>query len=232
MGCCLTTTAAGDNSKTKSKTSHPPPPLPPPPPPPPCFEEEKVKEVLSETPVSTSKNPIEETENENGSEVSSEMYSSYTASLSAATTNTTIGTGIEIEVDKDGEEEVTQKLNNPPPVAKMVPRRHPPALSSSQRVRSRKPHPPAPNITTAQRNVVRREPSDRRSRSPAGEGQIRKVKERIPVRKSGNRVPVKVTENEVKVKVKKTDDDDVMPEAEVSESLENPLVSLECFIFL
>lgn len=68
------------------------------------------------------------------------------------------------------------------------------------------------------------------------EGQLRKVKERSPVRKSGTRVPVNVTENEEKLKLKKTTDGGVVPEPEpepeTCESLENPLVSLECFIFL
>ncbi|KAI3795365.1 hypothetical protein L1987_38017 [Smallanthus sonchifolius] len=265
MGCCLTTTAT-DDLKTHAKTRDTSPP---------GSGEETVKEVLSETPVTTNKPPpinstltnitaqndvvqmahgflnlknnsgdqddvvqmakilIEET----ASEVSSELYS-YTGSLSAATT-TTVGTGIGI--DEDGE--VTQKVNKPPPV-KMVSRRQPPekrgvrppspARRQVSRSTDRNYQLTSRTITTAQRsrnvvssNVVGREPS-RRLRSPAvrGEaGRLRRVKEKIPVENSGRRVPVK-----------KSNDVGVMPvpepEPEINELLDNPLVSLECFIFL
>ncbi|XP_023735315.1 uncharacterized protein LOC111883203 [Lactuca sativa] len=289
MGCCLTTTAAtaaaaaAHDSKTSSKRRDAPPSLP--------FEEETVKEVLSEIPVASkkpsplisssptkitadyqqiphpehdfksknavvqlTKNPIEE----NASEISSEMYT-YSASFSAATTTTTIGTGT---IDEDGE--VTQKVKKLPP-AKMVSRRQPtnysgeratrkerairpPARRSAVPSTDKKPHFPSRNVTTAQRHgnvvpssVIRREPPARRSRSPAlrGEaGKLTKVRERSPVQKSGNRVPVTMTENNGNVKLKKIKgggDGGGVPEPEepgTCESLENPRVSLECFIFL
>ncbi|KAI3515389.1 hypothetical protein L1887_14284 [Cichorium endivia] len=287
MGCCLTTAAAAaaDDSQAKLKRRDASPPLALP------FEEETVKEVLSETPiiskkpsplnstptkitahnqqipnpkqnfrskngvVQLTKNPIEE----NASEVSSEMYT-FSASYSAATT-TTVGTGT---IDEDGE--VTQKVKKLPP-AKIVSKRSPTTYSGERAGRKERgirpppphPHParrsvvpstakqpqvPSRNITTAQRHrqmapssVTRREPHAPRSRSPAlrGEaGQLTKVKERSPVRRSGNRVPVNETEKKGNVKLKKINDGGDVPEPEpgTGESLENPRVSLECFIFL
>ncbi|CAJ1978966.1 unnamed protein product [Sphenostylis stenocarpa] len=53
MGCCISTPKnQNQNKQTTQKNQHHEPPLPPPPPPPPAFEEEYVKEVLSETPIS------------------------------------------------------------------------------------------------------------------------------------------------------------------------------------
>ncbi|KAI3745017.1 hypothetical protein L1987_58117 [Smallanthus sonchifolius] len=263
MGCCLTTTAAAD-LKTHEKTRDTSPPgsgeetvkevlsetpvtLNKPPPinstPTNITAKDDVVQMThgffnlknnsggQNDVVQKAKNLNEE----NASEVSSEMYT-YTGSLSAATT-TTVGTGIGI--DEDGE--VTQKVKKAPPV-KIVSRRQPPekrgvrppspARRLVSRSTDRNPQLTSRTITTAQRsrnvvssNVVRREPC-RRSRSPAvrGEaGRIRRVKEKSPVENSGKRVPVKNT-NDVGVMP--------MPEPEINELLDNPLVSLECFIFL
>ncbi|KAI3736190.1 hypothetical protein L6452_15727 [Arctium lappa] len=210
-------------------------------------------------------NPIQEKASEVSSEMytCSESFSAATTTTTTTTTSFATdlkrrenGTGIGIGIDEDGE--VTQKVKKRPP-AKKVPRKQPPPpTSSGERAgrRERRIGPPAKrsaipstvdkkiqlpsrNITTAQhrRNIVRREPPARRSRSPAirgEEGQLRKVEERSPVSKSGDRVPVNVTENKGKLKLKKTTDGGVVPEPEpeICESLENPLVSLECFIFL
>lgn len=281
MGCCLGTAAATnhpqpDVSKLKTRPAAASPP--------PAFEEETVKEVLSETPI-VPKNPSpsktaplnvdhpkilqsEEGKSESGGvdltktpteeiqENDSEMYS-YSESFSAATTATVADKKEEIEMDEDGE--VTQKVKNRSPPAKRVPRKRP-AVSSGElagrkdraiRPSARRQTIPSPErkaqlpsrtTTNAQRhrnvgpsNDSRRELSARRSRSPAvrGEaGQRRKVRERSPAEKSSDIVPANVVESEGKGTVEKVEEGGASPEPQTSESLENPLVSLECFIFL
>nr|GEY34221.1 putative reverse transcriptase domain-containing protein [Tanacetum cinerariifolium] len=195
--------------------------------PPPAFEEkETVKEVLSETPlpqpppppeasnnvVITKKNPTEEIQ-ENVSDVS-EMFS-YSESYSAATTATVADT--RKEDDEDGE--VTQKLksNKSPPPPKRVVRKRPVERTSTRA--------PMRREKRRQNEKSERNVTVRRSRSPAvrGEmGQRRKVVSgKSPV---DEMVPVKDVVSDLKTTVK--DDGGEL------ESLENPLVSLECFIFL
>ncbi|KAJ0826848.1 hypothetical protein HanRHA438_Chr17g0818881 [Helianthus annuus] len=257
MGCCLTTAAAAAaaaaaTTKIQPKTRDTSPPES-------GQETETVKEILSETPVTSQKpppattsttttnntntfqipkNPVSET----ASEVSSELYTySYTASLSAATT-TTIGTTI--EADEDGE--VTQKVNKPPPV-KLVSRRRvergvrPPSPSPARkpvvrstdknsRLTSRVVTTGYGNRNVVSSNVVGRENCVRRVRSPVVRevGRVRKVKEgsTVKLKKTNEVSPVPVP-----VPVPETEKERGRG-IEAGESLDNPLVSLECFIFL
>ncbi|KAL4585126.1 hypothetical protein LXL04_009741 [Taraxacum kok-saghyz] len=281
MGCCLGTTAAAAKHRQpdKSKPKLKPKPTPASHSPPPAFEEETVKEVLSETPivpkapppvtvdhpqilhseerdaVDLTKKPSDEVQ-ENVSEMS-EMYS-YSESYSAATTATVVDARKdEIEMEEEGE--VTQKVKIRSPPAKRVLRKRPMVTSGelagkNERVtrpaarRQMAPSPEkkrqSPSRTTAnvqrnrnvgQPNENRREVMARRSRSPAvrGEaGQRRNTRERSPAEKSRDVMPVKAVEFEEKSPVEKTDDGGALPEPPLTESLENPLVSLECFIFL
>ncbi|KAI3718167.1 hypothetical protein L6452_19022 [Arctium lappa] len=194
--------------------------------------------------VDLTKTPTEEIQ-----ENDSEMYS-YSESFSAAT----VADDKKEEIEDDGE--VTQKLKNRSPPAKRVPRKRP-AVSSGElgrkdraiRPSARRQTIPSPEkkvqrtTTSAQRhrnvgpsNDSRREVSGRRSRSPAvrGEaGQRPKVRERSPAEKSNDIIPENVVESEGKTTVEKVEEDGgASPEPQTSESLENPLVSLECFIFL
>ncbi|XP_024989351.1 uncharacterized protein LOC112523911 [Cynara cardunculus var. scolymus] len=277
MGCCLGTAAATNHLQPPQLKAQPTAASLPP-----AFEEETVKEVLSETPI-VPKNPSpsktapvnhpeilqsEEGKIESGAdggvdltktptgeiqENDSEMYS-YSESFSAATTATVADKKDEIEMDED--DEVTQKVKNRSPPAKRVPRKRP-AVSSGEltgrkdraiRPSARRQTIPSPEkkaqlpsrtTTNAQRhrnvgpsNDSRREVSGRRSRSPAvrGEaGQRREVRARSPAEKSSDIIPAKVVENEGKGMV---EEGGASPEPQTSESLENPLVSLECFIFL
>uniref|UniRef100_A0A5B6YU44 Serine/arginine repetitive matrix protein 1-like n=1 Tax=Davidia involucrata TaxID=16924 RepID=A0A5B6YU44_DAVIN len=94
-------------------------------------------------------------------------------------------------------------------------------------------------MTTKRRNVgpppngLRRDPGEgfgRRSRSPVTRGEPgppRPVSRKSPSSSTTGRSPVGTAENGGKLEKR---NDDVPPEP--SESLENPLVSLECFIFL
>ncbi|KAK9077316.1 hypothetical protein SSX86_005653 [Deinandra increscens subsp. villosa] len=196
---------------------------------------------------------------ENVSEIS-EMYS-YSESFSAATTATTVADANrkdEIEVDEDGE--VTQKVKNKsPPAAKKVARKRP-VVSSGEfggrkergpRPVARRQMPPSPekkrqsparttanaprnrNVGTSDDGRRREVTAARRSRSPAVRGEARQgrqVREKSPVKS-----PVKAGESEGKRAVEKIGDGGGVspePEVQVSESLENPLVSMECFIFL
>ncbi|CAI9280176.1 unnamed protein product [Lactuca saligna] len=277
MGCCLGTTAANHRQPDKSKLKTEPRPASHSPPP--AFEEETVKEVLSETPivpktpptvvvdrpqilqseersaVDLTKKPSEEVQ-ENVSEMS-EMYS-YSESFSAATT-ATVADAKKDEIEMDDEGEVTQKVKIRSPPAKRVVRKRPMVTSGElagkkERVtrpaarRQMAPSPEkkrqSPSRTTTnvqrQRNVgqpndARREVTARRSRSPAvrGEaGQSRKIRDRSPAEKSSDVIPVNTVESEEKITVEKADDGAASPEPQTTESLENPLVSLECFIFL
>ncbi|KAL9297670.1 hypothetical protein ACSQ67_023566 [Phaseolus vulgaris] len=141
MGCCISTPKNQNqcqNSQTTQKNRHhePPPPQPPPPPtPPPPFEEESVKEVLSETPIANppkvpiltpetntllpllqnplpvfeTKSPIEEL-SEAVSQLSETCSMSMSESFSAATTTTaTVTTTTVTEVRE--EDEATSKVH-------------------------------------------------------------------------------------------------------------------------
>ncbi|KAI3499229.1 hypothetical protein L1887_35022 [Cichorium endivia] len=277
MGCCLGTAAANHRQPDKFKLKTEPKPASHSPPP--AFEEETVKEVLSETPivpktpppvladnpqilqseerggVDLTKKPSDEVQ-ENVSEMS-EMYS-YSESFSAATT-ATVADVKKDEIEMDDEGEVTQKVKIRSPPAKKVPRKRPMVTSGElagrkergARPTARRQMAPSPEkkrqspsrtTTTVQRNRnvgppndTRREVTARRSRSPAVRGeaaQRRKVRERSPAEKSNDVIPVNAVESEEKGTVEKVDDGGGSPEPQTAESLENPLVSLECFIFL
>ncbi|KAI3774195.1 hypothetical protein L1987_48740 [Smallanthus sonchifolius] len=266
MGCCLGTNAVNLHRPSKPAASQSPPPP---------FEEETVKEVLSETPIAPKPHPPEQhreilqpeerggvESRENVSEIS-EMCS-YSESFSAATTATTMTTAADAKKDGINEDdgEVTQKVKTKSPPAKKVARKRPVVSSGEFPVRKergarplarrqmapspeRKRQSPARTTTNTPRyrnvgpaNEGRREVMARRSRSPAvrGEARQRRKVEESPAGKSGELLPVKAVESEGKSTVEKADDGGVspLPEADVqaSESLENPLVSLECFIFL
>ncbi|KAI3804079.1 hypothetical protein L1987_32249 [Smallanthus sonchifolius] len=267
MGCCLSTNAVNHHRPSKPAASQSPPP---------SFEEETVKEVLSETPIAPKPHPPEKhieipqpeehsgvEIRENASEIS-EMCS-YSESFSAATTATTMTTAADPKKDGIDEDdgEVTQKVKMKSPPAKKLVRKRPVGSSGEFPVRKergarpmarrqmahspeRKRQSPARTTTNTPRyrNVGpasegRKEVMARRSRSPAVRGearQRRKVMEESPGGKSGELLSVKAVESEEKSTVEKADDGGVspLPEADVqaSESLENPLVSLECFIFL
>ncbi|KAD6795664.1 hypothetical protein E3N88_06560 [Mikania micrantha] len=283
MGCCLGTTAVNHRRPPKSTASQPPPPP---------FEEETVKEVLSETPFvpknpspaivnhrqilhpdepKTETNGIDVTKNlpveiqENVSEIS-EMYS-YSESFSAATTATTVADTKKDEIEMEDDDEVTQKLKNKSPPVKKVARKRPMVSSGEFAVRKERGARPSarrqmaptpekkrqsPSRTTTNtpryRNVgppgdARREVTVRRSRSPVVRGeacQRRKVRDTNAAEKTNELLPVNAVESGGDNIVEKTDDGGVSPvpvaepepEVQASESLENPLVSLECFIFL
>ncbi|GJZ35262.1 hypothetical protein Tco_0581079 [Tanacetum coccineum] len=227
MGCCLTTSAATNRHNLppqKPKTS---------PPPPPAFEEkETVKEVLSETPlpqpppppeasnnvVITKKNPTEEIQ-ENVSDVS-EMFS-YSESYSAATTATVADT----RKDDDEDGEVTQKLksNKSPPPAKRVVRKRPVERTSTRAPMRRPSTEKRRQNEKSERNVT-----VRRSRTPGVRGEMGQRRKVVSGKSLVDEVvPAKDVVSDLKTTVK-----DDGGELEVSESLENPLVSLECFIFL
>nr|XP_043625512.1 uncharacterized protein LOC122596932 [Erigeron canadensis] len=270
MGCCLGTTAAAVNQRQ-----------------PPAFEEETVKEVLSETPIIVPKTPPQPitqndavltknptqitpqnavvltkkppqpiTQNavlltkipqpeiiqENVSDVS-EMYT-YSESFSAATTATTVADTKRDEID-DGE--VTQKLKNvsPPAPGKRVVRKRPAGEIAGGRERVTRPparkqtgpsperrrQSPARGVVNGQRNRnVGNSGDSRRSRSPAVRGEMGQRRPKVrEVDKSSEVVAVKAVQSE---ETSMVDDGCVSPEIKETESLENPLVSLECFIFL
>ncbi|KAJ0521506.1 hypothetical protein HanRHA438_Chr10g0449751 [Helianthus annuus] len=262
MGCCLTTAAVNHRHPPKPPTPPPPeeetvkevlsetPIVPKPQQPPIPLTNPQLLDGGAE-------NLTVEVE-ENVSEVS-EMYS-YSESFSAATTATTAADGRKEEIEADDDGEVTQKVKNKSPPAKKVVRKRPvgnsgefpPRKERVARPVARRHVAPSPErkrqspsrITTntpRYRNVGpandgRREVTARRSRSPVVRGetcQRRKVTEKSSAEKSDDMLPVAAVESE-----EKTEEGGVPPlpetetEVQATESLENPLVSLECFIFL
>ena len=158
---------------------------------------------------------------------------SYTDSFfSAATTTTTMTTDCNMNVAKTEDEdgEVTQKLNTCPP-NKKIPHKPSNKLSDRKELSSN-------SMQTRQhnRNVVRRDNPARKPRSTSGGlGKCRNV-----TLKHSEEMNVKLGGNKGKVKVVKIGDGGIYvpsvlvpkPDPEISESLENPLITLECFIFL
>ncbi|XP_057460506.1 uncharacterized protein LOC130751004 [Actinidia eriantha] len=249
MGCCLScTTTTTKHPRSDPNLVHGGAPLPPSLPPP--LEEETVKEVLSETPIPKTlvriANDIEKKVNlqdrvveeakveptaeikqseeivSEVSEVISEMCS-FSESLSAATEK------------RDDDGEVTQRVRRSPAKAT----RRPPVRSPARRSEPspvKRTYGQGRTMTTAEaarRNVGPSSAgggSARRSRSPAA-GQRRPVRYRSPnMVPAGNpvrRPPAEKAENSSKGEGM---NGGVLTES--TESLENPLVSLECFIFL
>uniref|UniRef100_A0A5B7BHC6 Serine/arginine repetitive matrix protein 1-like n=1 Tax=Davidia involucrata TaxID=16924 RepID=A0A5B7BHC6_DAVIN len=246
MGCCLCTNNPPKTSPdvVDTKGSRDPPSLSPPP------EEESVKEVLSETPIpkpppnnkkieaTAAIKPPEEIISE-ASEVSE--ICSFSEGLSTTT--------------REDDGEVNQRVHKSPA---RVPRQRPyygefagrkergprsPARSETSPEKrscitsSRSAQGQTTTTTTKRLNVgppngIRREPGEGsgwRSRSPAAGP--RPVRHKSPssttTGRSGDRSPVVTAENGGKLE---KPDGDMSPET--GESLENPLVSLECFIFL
>ncbi|KAA8526418.1 hypothetical protein F0562_008379 [Nyssa sinensis] len=235
MGCCLSTNKAPETnpdavpanhhhhlleSETKGRDLHSlraPPPQP---------EEEIVKEVLSETPIPKPPTPtlikhdnkppevpevkieattaIKPTEDiiSQVSEVS-EMCS-FSESLSTTT----------LTEKREDDGEVTQRVQKSP-------------SEGPQKTAGRNVRPP---------NRLRRDPGEsfcRRSRSPVTRGEPgppRTVNHKNPNSSTTNRSPAGTAENGGKLENLEKPNDDVSPET--GESLENPLVSMECFIFL
>ncbi|KAK3008760.1 hypothetical protein RJ639_013620 [Escallonia herrerae] len=229
-----------------------------PPPPPPVLEEETVKEVLSETPMPKSPTPVvtdstkrpkvQEGKVESlapanpTDEIVSEL--SEICSLSGSFSTTTV-----TEVRDDDGGEVTQRVRKSP--AKIQRKR--PYSGELHRttergarspVRSAPSSVPARTVTGQRWNAgpasgIRRDSSEgsgRRSRSPVTRreaGPRRNVRNRSPTVAaatggSSGRSPARIAGDGKKV-IEKANDD---VKAETSESLDNPLVSLECFIFL
>ncbi|KAL4569840.1 hypothetical protein LXL04_025484 [Taraxacum kok-saghyz] len=246
MGCCLSTPTTAnktahrrldEDSKSRMEPRHATPSPP--------FEKETVKEVLSETPTPISIPVIQDTteilqendapgkltqENQENVTEMSEI-TAYLLPLSGESrTRNHVLTDTKrdvVEVEDDGE--VTQKISGCPPPPKKVRRRRPERFSGEI---SRK------TMQTTQRHgnvgpsdVVWRGLPAKRSRSPAIRGQSLNMRERFPApeKNSGEERRGKSAEIERKVKVVKVG---VPSEPEIRESLENPVISLECFIFL
>ncbi|GKF38035.1 hypothetical protein Tco_0114793, partial [Tanacetum coccineum] len=198
-------------------------------------EEEKTKQ---ETALILFKNntndaPVKRPTEEHVSEEVSDMCSYTESFFSVATTTTTVTTDSKVNVAKtedDDDGEVTQKLNTCPPT-KRIPKKPPNKLSDKKELL------PLNRIQTRQhnRNVVRRDNPARKPRSSGGLGKCRNV-----TLKHSEEMNVKLGGNIGKVKVVKLGDGGVSvppvlvlePDPEISESLENPLITLECFIFL
>ncbi|KAL8126760.1 hypothetical protein AgCh_013880 [Apium graveolens] len=273
MGCCESTPISTHPTKSTATPPQPKPTLPQSPPPQP-EEEETVKEVLSETPISKLPPPLPQitnakpnpdvkpkkieptnltkpTEEELAivSEISeASEFCSFSGSFSTTTVN-----------EKD-DGEVTQRVGPRSPAktprkcsySGEVRKERGPTRSrrGGQVVRPSRPAVPGRNSTTPQRRnvgptsgTVRRDSGEvslRRSRSPAprGErggpggksvGQKGVTGKAVVTGQAGSKSPVrKVDESQRKVEKQ----DDVVSGENGSESLENPLVSLECFIFL
>nr|GFA25270.1 hypothetical protein [Tanacetum cinerariifolium] len=226
MGCFLST-------KTNKQ---PPTPQPKHNDPTPSEEENKTKQ---ETPQILFKNntshdaTVKKPTEEHVSEQVSDMCSYTDSFFSVATTTTTVTTDGKVNVAKtedDDDGEVTQKLNTCPPT-KRIPKKPPNKLSDKRELL------PSNIMQTRQhnRNVVRRDKPARKPRSSGGLGKCRNV-----TLKHSEEMNVKLGGNKGKVKVVKIGDGGVSvppvlvpePDPEISESLENPLITLECFIFL
>ncbi|KAK3039536.1 hypothetical protein RJ639_027680 [Escallonia herrerae] len=260
MGCCLSTTPPKANHPLSIPSTHHQCHLPEsgpdardPPPPPPVLEEETVKEVLSETPMPKSPTPVvaDSTKRPKVQEVKVESLApanptdeivsevSEICSFSGSFSTTTV-----TEVRDDDGGEVTQRVRKSP--AK-IPRKRPYSGEVPRSpVGKSAPSPVSARTVTGQRwnagpaSVIRRdsgEGSGRRSRSPVRRreaGPRRNVRYRSPTGGaaatggSGGRSPARIAGDGKKV-IEKANDD---VKAETSESLDNPLVSLECFIFL
>ncbi|CAH1414501.1 unnamed protein product [Lactuca virosa] len=202
------------------------------------------------------KSNLENQENVTEMSEMSEMCS-YNESLSAATTSKAAMTDTErdvVEIEDDGQ--VTQKIiTSPPP--KKVPRKRPEKFTgeiSKEKDGCIRPPPrrlvapprkkrnwfPSNTMPTTHRHgyvgpldVVRRGlrlPGER-SRSPAIRGLRLNMREGspAPVKNSGDQIRVKSDDIERNVTVVMVG---VPSELETSESLDNPVVSMECFIFL
>ncbi|XP_059661096.1 uncharacterized protein LOC132307349 [Cornus florida] len=256
MGCCLSTTnkpSSAPHSHRHSSRSEKPSRAPPPPP----LEEETVKEVLSETP--TRKPPVPKFEDEdekttakhnnvdkNPPLMTTEDISEVSEICSfSETVSTTTFTDKRDDEDDDGE--VRQRVVNRSP-AKFrnrsftgdVPARKERLVGKSPTRKSEaSPGRVRPVISKDRRGLVtkgqRRVSGDnpgRRSRSPATRtdvgGKRSGVGEMPSARKSPDRV-----RSEMSGKIQKVEESGREgPTSTTSESLENPLVSLECFIFL
>ncbi|PSS05743.1 Protein like [Actinidia chinensis var. chinensis] len=251
MGCCLSCTTTKP-PKSDPNLVHGGAPLPPSLPPP--LEEETVKEVLSETPIPKTlvriANDIDEKVNlqdrvveeakveptaeikqseeivSEVSEVISEMCS-FSESLSAATEK------------RDDDGEVTQRVRRSPAKVTRRPLVRSPARRSEPSPVKRT-YGQGRTMTTAEaarRNVGPSSAgggSARRSRSPATRGAVgqqRPVRYRSPsMVPAGN--PVRRPTAEKAENSSKGEGMNGGVSTESTESLENPLVSLECFIFL
>uniref|UniRef100_A0A5B6ZUY6 Serine/arginine repetitive matrix protein 1-like n=1 Tax=Davidia involucrata TaxID=16924 RepID=A0A5B6ZUY6_DAVIN len=270
MGCCASTTNKAPSAPHKPRPSSAALIKPSRAPPPPSFEEETVKEVLSETP--TPKHPIPKIEDEEKKNtaklalhkiqeeddnnvdkkplmVAAEEISevSEICSLSESVSTTTVTE----KRDDDDDGEVRQRLGRSP--AKFRNRSFS-GDSSAKRERmvgkspARRPPEPSPGRVRSvscreRRGLVtdgqRRDSGDssgRRSRSPAarteGGGQRPGLGRSPSARKSG-KSPGGVRSDlaEKTRKVEETNREGKWAPT-TNESLENPLVSLECFIFL
>lgn len=250
MGCCI---SSNNNNKRGSSNPEPPshrhsPPQPRKPhvstasasPPP---EEETVKEVLSETPIilepqmTTTQTQEPKTlmqgnrkKHQEDQEISqaSETCSNITGTLSTATTTTATATTTTTTITEIREDEVTSKkrVNRSP--AKVHRKR--PYTGDRERVLKYPAKTTGQVIRTAagQRNVGSRGVRSDFGRSPAtrtagGAGRGR-----------AGTSPGKAGERSVERKNKEDSENGsvLRQQEEGNESLENPLVSLECFIFL
>ncbi|XP_058073230.1 uncharacterized protein LOC131221941 [Magnolia sinica] len=230
----------------------------PPPPPPPPIEEETVKEVLPETSKPSIPKFEEEDENEkkapiviNGCDEISEISDLCSLSESVSTTTMTEKKG---EDGDDGEVEMRRVENRSP--AKFQRKRSVPGDFTGRRDRGGKSparrSEPSPGRRTPGREQTNRaripagnhgfrrdvgENSGRRSRSPATRAErnaaARRDLGRSPsARKTGRspaRIPAGLADEGGRRPAERKEDGGVPP---ANESLENPLVSLECFIFL
>ncbi|OAY34098.1 uncharacterized protein LOC110629319 [Manihot esculenta] len=273
MGCCMSSRAATEPRQPKSPGHHcSSPKLPAPEPnsshvPITSVEEETVKEVLSETPISkvpqtspsaqqeTTQIPIvhesktqknkrkeEEVQAERTPEISqASEICSVTDTYSTATTATTATAVTEIRDD-----EVTSKkrVNRSP---SSLPRKRPHNGERERGAKTPGKRELSGQVRTAQRNVGSRrvgrelgEKSGRRSRSPATRmssggvlrgGRAGGSPAKVTGKSSGRQVEMG---SGAKEEEKREENDSVLKQEQGNESasLENPLVSMECFIFL
>lgn len=240
MGCCFSARNRRPEADRGSSIDGAPPTSPPG-----VFEEEAVKEVLMETPIVLKndggmlpgKVEVESTAVIRGNsgqlkkdkeEIASEVSEicSYSESLSNATA----------QGKKDDEEEDDGVVNQRPPPRKR--RVHGGGRGRGERVVPRRMAPSPPPEKRGQVALlrpVRGRPVAAQPRNVAEENGGKRDAGEDPVKRS--RSPVKFAESDArlnaedeKIPVPATTNDVVS--AEEAETLENPVVSLECFIFL
>ncbi|KAE8075881.1 hypothetical protein FH972_014564 [Carpinus fangiana] len=220
---------------------------------PPPVEEESVKEVLSETPIvpkpqnpipaeeKKTQVPLVETEGLNlihKTEQELSEASQITESLSYSTATTTTTTITEMKEEEDEAVSKRSRLNR---AEARGPRKRPYTgeLSGRRNIPARGPS----EVRTRRLNAGTRkdsgEGSFRRSRSPATRkpGGVGRSPGKVAGAAGSRSVDLGVQRQSkqragVEEEEKSTPNDDVLQQQQGNESIENPLVSLECFIFL